>query len=92
MKKLLVAGVTALALTGCSGMAFGPGGIVSIQTNPAADAMRTCAALADVVTPGVSPMAAYQISKGALTETLALGNTAAGALRNCARIIDGIND
>jgi len=88
MKTVFLCAV-AFALAGCSGL---PLGTATIHSNPAANAMRTCAALTDVVTPGISPMAAMEITKNALGDVLALGNTPASALRNCARMIDSIEE
>ncbi len=87
-------GAVALALAGCAGgpISLGLLGSTTIQSSPAASAMRTCAALSDAVTPGFSPLAAAELARGFLGAPLALGNTPQGALRNCARIIDTIND
>ena len=83
-----------LIVAGCTGgpISLGLLGSTTIQSSPAANAMRTCAALSDVVTPGISPLAAAQLVRGALGAPMALGNTPQGALRNCAKIIDTIND
>jgi len=88
MKTAFICAAT-LTLAGCNGL---PLGTATIHSNPVANAMRTCAALTDVVTPGISPMAAYEITKNALGDVLALGNTPAAALRNCAQMIDSIED
>ena len=82
----------ALVLAGCTSIPLGPFGAAKIQSSPAANAMRTCAALSDVVTPGISPAAVATLTRGILGKPLALGNTPQGALRNCANIIDIIND
>ena len=92
MRLILMLGALALALASCSTIPLGPFGAAKIQSSPAANAMRTCAALSDVVTPGISPLAVAQLVRGALGAPLALGNTPQGALRNCAKIIDTIND
>jgi len=75
------------ALTGCISL---PVDSVTIHSSSAANAMRLCAALTDVVTPGISPMAAIEITENALGDVLVLGITPARALRNCARMIDSI--
>lgn len=91
MRLILMLGVVALA--GCAGpISLGLLGKTSMQSSPAANAMRTCAALSDVVTPGISPAAVATLAAGILGAPLALGNTPQGALRNCANIIDIIND
>ena len=93
MRLILILGAVVLALAGCTGpVSLGLLGSTKIQSSPAANAMRTCAALSDVVTPGISPLAVAQLARGILGAPLALGNTPQGALRNCARIIDTIND
>ena len=93
MRTILMLGAVVLALAGCAGpISLGLLGKTSINSSPAANAMRTCAALSDVVTPGISPQAVTQLARGILEGPLALGNTPASALRNCAKIIDTIND
>ncbi len=91
MRPILMLSALAIALAGCETIPLIGGG-TKIQSSPAASAMRTCAALSDVVTPGISPLAAAELARGVLGAPLALGNTPAGALRNCAKIIDTIND
>ncbi len=94
MRLILMLSALALIVAGCNGspVSLGLLGSTQITSSPAANAMRTCAALSDVVTPGISPLAAAQLARGALGAPLALGNTPQGALRNCAKIIDTIND
>lgn len=79
--------IMALALSGCGGLI---GGDVQINTSPQADAMRTCAALVDILTPGVSPLAALTIAKGALIGGTALGVDPGEAMLECAGIYDGL--
>ncbi len=92
MRLILIGALVALA--GCSGISVPLGGLgtATIHSNPAANAMRTCAALTDVLTPGVSPAAVVEIARNALGDVLALGNTPSGAMRNCAKLIDSIQD
>ncbi len=93
MRLILMLSALVLALGACAGnIPLGPFGATKVRSSPAANAMRTCAALSDVVTPGLSPLAAAELARGILGAPLALGNTPAGALRNCAKIIDTIND
>ncbi len=88
MKRIILC-MAVLALSGCEGTSYGG---MTIHSNPAANAMRTCAMMADLLTPGVSPAAAAEVGRSALRESLALGASPAGAMRRCARMLDSIND
>lgn len=87
MKPILI--LAALALAGCSSGFIGG---VEIRTSPQAEGMRTCAALTDILTPGVSPMAIASMVQGVLTPTpgAALGEDPAEAMRECAEIYDAL--
>ena len=74
------------ALAGCAGLSMLPGG-VTIYTSPEAGAMRACADLTDVVTPGVSPLAMVELARGAMGAGTVLGDSPAEALENCAGMI-----
>jgi len=87
MKMVLLAGALVLSLGGCSGMVL-PGG-TSVNAHPTANAMRDCAMLADVLTPGVSPAAVMTLLRQAYS---ALGVDPQTAMRNCATIMDFIED
>jgi len=93
MIKILISALVAVTmLGGCSGMQVPglPTGVV-FASNPLASAMRQCATLADVLTPGVSPEAVIGLARG-VANPMALGNTAQGAMRNCAGLMDAIAD
>ena len=79
-----------LVLAGCGSLSGLIGGNVQFNTSPQADAMRTCAALVDILTPGVSPLAALTIAKGALIGGGALGVDPGEAMLECAGIYDGL--
>ncbi len=89
MKKLILCAAV-LALAGCQGMPLPLG--AAIHSNPTANALRTCAMMADLLTPGVSPAAAAEVGRSALREDLALGATPSSAMRRCARMLDSIDD
>ncbi len=74
-----------LLLAGCSALPGVLGG-VEIRTSNEADAMRACAALADVMTPGVSPQAVIELTRGAIGSS-ALGADPAAGLERCAKMI-----
>ena len=92
MKKLLVAGITALALTGCTGLSTSIGGVnVKFTSNPLASALSQCAVLAEILTPGVNIGAAADLARGIFSDN-ALGNTPQGGMRNCAALLDAVAD
>ena len=87
MKLLkLIPFIALAALAGCTGLPMLTGG-VTIYTSPEAGAMRACAALTDVVTPGVSPLAMLELVKGAMGAGTVLGDSPAEALENCSGMI-----
>ncbi len=88
--KLILLGALALAVAGCA--SFGPS--VNVATSPQADGMRTCAALTDALTPGVSPLAAATLARNALSPTpgAALGGNPAAAMRTCADMYDTLTN
>ncbi len=91
MKKLLLMGVLALALTGCTGMSTSIGPLkVDFTSNPLASALRQCAMFAELLTPGLNISAAAELARG--LQANALGNTPQGAMRNCAALLDFIAD
>ncbi len=99
MKKLLVAGITALALTGCTGLSTSIAGLstsiggvnVKFTSNPLASALSQCAVLAEILTPGVNIGAAADLARGIFSDN-ALGNTPQGGMRNCAALLDAVAD
>ena len=79
-----------LVLAGCSGGGVGAisqlaGGV--IYSSPQAGKLRACAALADVATPGFSPLALSSLLQGASGNGVSLGSTPAEALENCAAML-----
>ncbi len=88
--KTIILCASVLALAGCGGALSPLGG--AIHSSPTANALRTCAMMADLLTPGVSPAAAAEVGRNALRESLALGATPAGAMRRCAGMLDSIDD
>ncbi len=65
-----------------------------INTSPQADGMRTCAALTDALTPGISSAAAATLASNALSPSpgTALGGTPAEAMRTCADMYDALTN
>ncbi len=94
MQRITFFAAMFVALAGCQGygVPLGALGVVTIHSNPTANALRTCAMMADLLTPGVSPAAAAEVGRSALRESLALGATPAGAMRRCAKMLDDIDD
>ena len=88
--RLIVMLVAALALAGCSVTDLVSN--TQIATSPQADGMRTCAALTDILTPGVSPLAVARMAQGAISPTpgASLGGNPAEAMRMCAAINDAL--
>ncbi len=91
MKKLLLMGVLALSLAGCTGMSTSIGPLkVDFTSNPIASALRTCAMFAELLTPGINIAAAAELARG--MQDNVLGNTPQGAMRNCAKMMDFVAD
>ncbi len=90
MRTILMLGAVAVVITGCASF----GSSVNIATSPQADGMRTCAALTDVLNPGVSPLAAATLARNALSPSpgAALGDNPAEAMRTCAKMYDDLTD
>jgi len=81
----------ALILAGCSGpISSLVGSRVTIYSTPEAGAMRACAALADVATPGISPLAIVELARGAMSASNALGDTPADAMEKCAKMLRAV--
>ncbi len=87
MKPILILGAVAVVLAGCTSF-----NAVNINTSPQADAMRTCAALTDALTPGVSPLAAATLARNAVAPGAALGNNPAASMRTCADMYDDLTN
>ena len=87
----LISIIVALTLAGCGGpIGSLVAGNVTIYSTPEAGAMRACAALADVATPGISPLAIVELAKGAMSASNALGNTPADAMEKCAEMLRAV--
>lgn len=93
MKKLFVTLALVAFLSGCAGMQLGDGkiGTVPLTSNPLASALRQCAMFAEMLTPGINLSAVAELARNVGADN-ALGNTAQGAMRNCAGLLDTIAD
>ncbi len=88
--RMILLGAAGFVLAGCASF----GSSANIATSPQADGMRTCAALTDALTPGVSPLAAATLARNALSPSpsAALGGNPAAAMRTCADMYDTLTD
>ncbi len=86
MRKILL-GVAALALlAGCAPFqAVSSPGV--IYSSPEARAMNACALLAELVMPGINPLAVLELGRGAIGGGAPLGASPAEALEKCAAML-----
>lgn len=92
MKKILIALALAVSMSGCAQvMAKTPLGKLPLSSNPLAAALRQCAMIAEILTPGINIAAAAELTRIGGADN-ALGNTPQGAMRNCAGLMDTIAD
>lgn len=81
-----------IVLAGCSTLSLpGPLGKIPLTANPLASALRQCAMLSELLTPGINLSAIFELARSVAADN-ALGNTAQGAMRNCASLLDTIAD
>jgi len=92
MKMILIAVALAVSMSGCAQiLAKTPLAKLPLSSNPLASALRQCAMIAEILTPGINLSAVAELSRVGGADN-ALGNTPQGAMRNCAGLMDTIAD